>query len=220
MCRPKICAWHCKVTGLSSTDFCRFEGFSTVTGQVGRAASRTLLPRSTRGGGLAAFKWSATSTCVRALDDARCFGSCSKNVPKPERKARFFNAAIRISYQHLMELSPYTAATLCPLAAKNGPRRARAIFRAAWKAAHELRNLQRDPDAAFVIAAAFMIVAIVAVATIPALMEIPVVGMIAEGYSRNVNPALSLPAITFVVAHNVGVGDYGRCGYASESKKR
>ncbi len=65
-----------------------------------------------------------------------------------------------------------------------------------------------------------MIVAKVTVATIPALMEIPVVGMKAEGYAGNVHPAVGVPAITFVVARNVGVGDNGGCGYARESQKR
>lgn len=102
-----------------------------------------------------------------------------------------------------------------PFAAKNGPRTARAIFRAALG-----RNLQRDPDAAFVIAATFMIVAKVAVPAIPALMEIPVVGVIAEGCAGNLNPAFGVPAITLVIARNVGVGDIRRCGYASESQKR
>lgn len=87
------------------------------------------------------------------------------------------------------------------------------------EAAHELRNLQRDPDAAFVIAAAFMIVAKVAVSAIPALMEIPVVGMIAEGHAGDVNPAIGVPAITFVVARNVGVGDNGRRCQTSDSQE-
>ena len=89
------------------------------------------------------------------------------------------------------------------------------------EAALELRNLQRDPDAAFVIAATLVVIAPVMLpVAVPMLVKIPVVGMIAEGYAGDANMGFRVPAITFAVTRHVGVGGNGRCGYASESQKR
>src|SRR5471032_3547748 len=72
-----------------------------------------------------------------------------------------------------------------------------------------ISELERDPDATAIVAAAFMIVAPVAVAAIPALMEIIIVRMIVEPHAWGAITAFGMPAIAIAIAGDIGGS---RCG--------